>query len=329
MLSLRTRSPRIAVIGFGSMALKHVTSIFKISPGAQIAVLTSQTTVPDFPNFSVSFHSEISEVLEFKPEFAVIATSANRHGDYIDHLLRLGTEVLIEKPLSSNSRDAKLIQVVSKRYKSKPKVAYNLRFSGGLNVLKNVLREQIIGQVLSVQSFVGQNLERWRPGRALGSTVSTSRLRGGGVLRELSHELDYLRLLFGRATYHSALLGMQKFRNFDVEDTAMILMHYNEWSSNIMASLNLDFTRNDQIRQCHVIGENGSIRWNALEGKVLLFKDGQEQMLFDDLDDLSQTNLNMWRCWLEGKTDRFASLNDGLDVITDIETIERISKDCL
>ena len=71
-----------------------------------------------------------------------------------------------------------------------PVIAYNIRFSRALGVIRDALARCLIGNVHVVHAVVGQDLAQWRPGRELAETVSASQKNGGGVLRELSHELD-------------------------------------------------------------------------------------------------------------------------------------------
>ena len=53
-------------------------------------------------------------------------------------------------------------------------------------------------------------------------TVSAQKILGGGVLLELSHELDYLRWIFGDVEFVQAQLARQSELDIDVEDTAHI-----------------------------------------------------------------------------------------------------------
>lgn len=325
MRGSKINSPTIAIIGFGAIARKHVSSIFKLAPSSKVGVLTSQHELKEFSSFQISYHINIQTILNMKPDFAVIATDAGRHAEHVEVLLKSGVDILIEKPIAACLDDAEHINALAHMYGQTVKVAYNLRFSNALQFLKKAVESMSIGRVLSVHSTVGQNLETWRPGRDLMSTASATRAKGGGVLRELSHELDYLQHMFGPALPCAAMLGTQRFNMLNVEDSAMILLRYKEDGYDIMASLNLDFTRHDKLRQCHIIGDKGSLRWDALGGRVVLFRPDYEEILYDNVDDLPLTNINMWSAWLAGNMDCFASVDEGLEVITGIEKIESLA----
>ncbi len=62
----------------------------------------------------------------------------------------------------------------------------------------DALAERLRGrQAITVSAYVGQDIRDWRPGRDHRTTASATQEAGGGVLRDLSHELDYLLWLFG------------------------------------------------------------------------------------------------------------------------------------
>ena len=120
--------------------------------------------------------------------------------------------ILVEKPIASSETDARKMEAVARMATFSPVVGYNIRFSEAFKSIANLIKKEMLGTVFCVQAVVGQNLETWRPGRDLKSTVSTSRREGGGVLRELSHEIDYLCYLFGEITHVNGSLSKRKFK---------------------------------------------------------------------------------------------------------------------
>ena len=148
--------------------------------------------------------------------------------------------------------------------------------------------------MLIVYSVVGQNLQTWRPGRDLNETVSVSRAKGGGVLRELSHEFDYLSTLFGEIVDGYALLEKRKFVNFDVEDTAMIVLSFKHRDFSLPVSLNMDFTRHDTTRHCHIIGDEATLKWDAVLGRVSLHhSSGCIEEIYNNRFDIEMSYENM------------------------------------
>lgn len=312
-----------AIIGFGSIGRRHLASINKIAPMSRVRVLTSQEIDQRQYGANVTWHDTIDAVLQTRPDYVVVATSAALHGDYLDALVAKNCKVLIEKPVAASVEQAVRIQNIVKAVNSPIFVAYNIRFSRALGVIRDALARCMIGNVHVVHAVVGQDLAQWRPGREVSETVSASRENGGGVLRELSHELDYLCSLFGEIRSASAMLGRQKFINFDVEDTAMMHLQIGTEARKILASVNLDFIREDPCRYCHIIGSEGTLRWDLLAGRVTRCgKVEADEELYYEPFDLAQTNEMMWHELLDGQYEKFTTIDEAAQYLHWIEVME-------
>ncbi len=311
------------ILGFGSIGRKHLASINKICPMSKVRVLTSQKIDQRQYGVNVTWHNTIDAVLQTQPDYAVVSTSAALHGKYLDVLAAKSCKILIEKPLAATVEQAERIQSVAKSLKIPPVVAYNIRFSRALGVIRDALSECMIGDVYVVHAVVGQDLAQWRPGRKLAETVSASQKNGGGVLRELSHELDYLSNLFGEIRSASAMLGRQKFINFDVEDTAFMHLQFGKRARKILASVNIDFIRKDPCRYCHIIGSEGTLRWDLLAGRVTRCGTTEaDEILYFEPSDMSQTNEIMWRELLDGQCSNFTTIDEAAKYLHWIKMME-------
>ena len=181
------------VIGFGSIGQRHARLLREM--GLSVHVY-SRRTLPDEKKYQ-SLESALKEV---HPEYVVIANETSEHYSTLKTVLSFEVpQVLVEKPLFSTS-----VESLPENPKSQVCVAYNLRF----HPLLQRLCSEINGQsVLLVQVYVGQYLPDWRPQQNYRNSYSVSRAQGGGVLRDLSHELDYLNWLFGPWQSLTALGG--------------------------------------------------------------------------------------------------------------------------
>jgi predicted dehydrogenase len=159
-----------------------------------------------------------------------------------------------------------------------------------------------IGRILSARAEVGQFLPSWRPGADYRQTVSARADLGGGVLLELSHEIDYLLWLFGEAAWVWAHLGRRSCLEIEVEDTANLALAFAEEpeGSRLVAALNMDFVRHDKTRNCTVIGADGSLRWDAIAGTVEVFEPGEDgwRSLFNQPPPIDESYRAEWRHFL-------------------------------
>jgi len=58
---------------------------------------------------------------------------------------------------------------------------------------------------------------------------------GGCVLLELSHELDYLRWIFGEVDWVKAILSCQSSLEIDVEDTANLTLGFTPTTDGVIS----------------------------------------------------------------------------------------------
>ncbi len=272
-------SLRVLIIGHGSIGKRHLRIVRESLPDAEIRVLRHRS-VQDIPDLANSVCSSLDEAIAFAPLMAVIANPAPFHVQSASALASIGCHLLIEKPLAADSTGLELIKFLEQVKVSGIvcQVGYNLRYLPSLIEFRRLLQAGDIGRLLSVRSEVGQYLPDWRLNTDYRLGVSARSDLGGGVLLELSHEIDYLRWIFGDIAWVQASLSQQSDLEIDVEDTAHLILGFqaNADGHRLIANLSMDFVRHDATRCCIAIGEQGSLRWNGLTGVIDTFKAGSK-----------------------------------------------------
>jgi predicted dehydrogenase len=260
---------RILIIGLGSIGKRHLRLARELNPKAEIAVLRHKIHMI-LPEGADYIFSTMGDALRFSPTLAVIASPATFHLSAAIPLAEAGVHLLIEKPLSATNEGVRDLIDACKKTNAILTIGYNLRFLQSLQKFKYMLDDQAIGSIWSVRSEIGQYLPSWRPDSDYRLGVSAQYTLGGGALLELSHEIDYLRWIFGEVDWVQAILRQQSDLDIDVEDTAHLFLGFfaNSGKKSIVASVNLDFIRQDTTRMCTAIGKLGSLRWNGIAGTV-------------------------------------------------------------
>jgi predicted dehydrogenase len=218
----------------------------------------------------------MEQAIAFRPQIAVIANPAPFHLSAAQSLADAGVHLMVEKPLSIAAEGTQRL-IESCRLRGLVLLTgYNLRFLPSLQHFRDLLKQKVIGKVLSVRCEVGQYLPSWRPDVDYRQGVSARLDLGGGALLELSHELDYLRWIFGEVHWVQAALSRQSALEVDVEDTVHLVLGFEPEadSHRLIGTLSMDLVRHDTTRLCTSIGEFGSLRWNGLTGTVELFEAG-------------------------------------------------------
>ncbi len=268
---------RLLIVGHGSIGRRHLRLARELLPGAQIAVVSRTNKKETGPADAAERFSSVEAALAMRPEAAVVANPAPMHVGAATRLAAAGVHVLIEKPLSTSTAGIAELIGTAKANAVVLMVGYNLRYLPSLRRFRDLLIEKRVGRVLSVRAEVGQWLPAWRPDCDYRTVVSARAELGGGVLLELSHEIDYLRWLFGEVEWLWSVHLRQSELEIDVEDTAhQILGLAGHARAPVVAAVNMDFIRHDAIRMCTAIGSDGSLRWNGLADTVEVFESGRD-----------------------------------------------------
>lgn len=268
---------RLLIVGAGSIGQRHARLARQLLPNADIRVLRRSAAIA-VPGTDGSV-SNLDEALAFRPQAAVVASASVTHVDYALALARAGVHLLVEKPLDADvAKIPDLLSAVSAAG-IVLMVGYNLRFLPSLQLFRKAIREGHAGRVLSVRAEVGQYLPSWRPNADYRNSVSAKRSLGGGVLLELSHEIDYLQWIFGPIQWVKAGVFKQSDLEIDVEDCAHLILGFapDNTGAQVVGRLDMDFIRQDTVRECLAIGEAGTLRWNALTGKVDFYAAGMTE----------------------------------------------------
>lgn len=323
---------RILIVGLGSIGKRHLRLAREFLPESEIAVLRHKVdlTIPEGANH---IFSTMAEALAFAPQLAVIATPATFHLSAAMLLAEAGVHLLIEKPLAATIGGVKDLLEACKKTNAVLAIGYNLRFLQSLQKFKLMLDDQVIGDLWSVRSEVGQYLPSWRPDSDYRQGVSAQYALGGGALLELSHEIDYLRWIFGEVDWVQAVLTQQSDLEMDVEDSAHLILGFVAKSTekSIVATVNLDFIRQDTTRLCTVIGKLGSLRWNGISGAVELWALGTQgwQEVYKYQATRDESYVAEWQNFIACIKQGFQSLitgEDGLKVLQIIDAARLAAK---
>lgn len=271
------------VVGSGSIARRHIANIKALFSQAQVGCVSASGRLLSLEEVGADIvYQSFEQALSAEPLLAIVASPAPFHVAQAAALLQAGIPVLIEKPLSDSLESFAAAGDVLHANSSKVEVAYNLRFMPSAIQLKALLNKRMLGRIHSVSIDVGQYLPDWRPTADYRENVSARKELGGGVLLELSHELDYLTWLFGTFDSAYCIASNSGALEIDVEDSAYAILSRKD---GLVAILHMDFLQRAPARTCKIVGDSGTLIWNLLRNSISLHtaQDG-EKVLFSDPD---------------------------------------------
>ena len=322
------------VVGLGSIGRRHIRILLTLYPGIRIAVLRHKVcNKNETQDLQIqACYTKIEDVLKFKPQFAIIANPSSKHLKIASFLASAGVHLLIEKPLADESQNLSKFINLCKEKKIVLMTGYNLRFSPSLKKFRKLINEKIIGDIYSIHSEVGQYLPSWRPGTNYQNNVSAQKKLGGGVLRELSHEIDYLNWIFGPIIWVKSEVSRLSSLKIDVEDSAKIIFGVRAPNDNqISGTLSMDFIRHDTTRNCLVVGELGTLKWDGITEEVLIYRAGKKSWevvykLKCGSDYTYIQEIKNFIASIDSLSPPSVSGEDGLNVLLAIEAISKSSE---
>ncbi len=197
------------VIGLGSIGNRHLRVLRSL--GIEVSAVSKHQGASSncFPTLSEAFSKK-------KYEYIIIANETQHHWSTYLSLKEYcadDTIIMVEKPIFHKMPSQKLV------FKN-TFVGYNLRYLSALQELKKLISKF---KPISAQIYAGQYLPDWRPSTDYRTSYSASKNKCGGVLRDLSHELDYSQWLFGKPRTSTAIQGKWSSLKISSEDTAIVL----------------------------------------------------------------------------------------------------------
>ena len=259
-------SNNFAVVGLGSIAERHRQNIKALWPDSSIYAISSSGRAAKAPIANCDkFTANIADLPLNAMDMAIIASPAPFHVAHAMRFMRAGIPTLIEKPLCTNLEDASLLAQCAKDRNSRIAVGYCLRFLPTAGLMKQLIENRKVGQVLNVFIEVGQYLPHWRPSKHYKETVSANAALGGGALFELSHEFDYCQWIFGGLTLKHAYLRRSEQLQLNVEDIVDVAATL---PNGALVNLHLDFLQQKAHRHCRVVGSEGTLNWDLIKNEV-------------------------------------------------------------
>lgn len=174
---------RFLIKGFGSIGKRHYKVLKNLYPQAHIDIISSQ----NIPHAVRSFQ-DIKD-LNFYDYFVIATPTSEHYSDllFLDQNLK-DKIIFIEKPLFSQRES------FFQTYNNQIYIGYVLRFHPLIQQMKKVVGQH---HAYFVEVSCGSYLPDWRPNSDYRQIYSARSELGGGVLLDLSHEIDYLQWIFG------------------------------------------------------------------------------------------------------------------------------------
>ena len=295
---------KILIIGYGSIGKKHFNIIKNNFENVQFFILSKRKIFIKGAKVLKTFE----EVKNIKLNYVIISSEPQDHFHQLKFFEKnfKNIKILVEKPLFHKEKKIKIKN-------NKVFVGYNLRFHPAIIFLKNFLKRN---RPIDIKLITNSFLPNWRKKKNY-KNYSTDKKKGGGVINDLSHEIDLILWLFGNININYCSFGKISKLKINSEDnlklfgkikTSQIFLNLNYFSRNEIRTIFVDTNKNSIF----VDVRNNIIKINSKIKKV-----------FANNFNKDKTYLNMHRAILLNQKNKFlCSFLDGKKVLKQIKKIK-------
>lgn len=226
-------------------------------------------------------------------------------------VIKAGYPVFMEKPLADKINGARQLIDLAERKKLVLQIGYVLRFEQELKKIKQGLDKNLAGKIYAARIEVGSYLPGWHPHLDYKKRYNARKDLGGGVIGDLSHEIDYAYWFFGGVKKVMAMVKHIPELEIETESLAAILM---EHESGVISEIHLDYLQKEYSRNLKVIGSKKNLYWQYKQTspKKALIKFNDQMKNFIEA--------------IRGEKKPKITGRDGLHVLQIIEAIKQSNK---
>jgi predicted dehydrogenase len=216
MENLRTGKLRVAVVGLGKMGLLHA-SILNVLHNVELKALCDKSALilrfskKVFAGAGVDITSDLEKLSDLDLDLVYVTTPIFSHSVIAKNVYSSGIarNLFVEKTLASSYDEAKELCELAHRFGGINMVGYMKRFAVVFRKAKDLLAQEILGDVFSFEAYAYSSDFLARAGS---SKASASR---GGALRDLGcHVVDLALWFFGDLQLGSVKLHSITEREF-------------------------------------------------------------------------------------------------------------------
>ena len=249
---------RFAIIGCGRIAPKHAEAIKKNSAAELVMVcdVLSERAKSFAEKYDAPWTTDYTDIA-YNPDVDVVSicTPSGLHAKMGRNFAALNKNILVEKPMALDIRDAKGLINTCAHYNVALGVILQNRYNFPMKDLKREIENKTLGRLLMISSGV-----RWyRPERYYDDVWHGTKGMGGGVLlNQACHHLDALEWIGGPIesvkAYHGTLA-----RKIECPDAVVASFKFKNGALGMLEASVLSYPKNVE-GSITVMGTNGTVK---------------------------------------------------------------------
>jgi len=199
---------KAALVGFGKAGEFLHAPFIENNPSFELMKIVERTpkhAVVAYPHAEV-VRSYEDVLTDSTIELIVLTTPNETHASLAEQALLAGKHVVVDKPFTIYQTDAKRLQQLSIKKGKHIFVNQNRRWDGDFLTVQKILKEKLLGEIISIES----RFDRYRPEPRTTYWKESAAL-GNGLWYDLGpHLMDQAFQLFGQPTSYIADIKKQR-----------------------------------------------------------------------------------------------------------------------
>lgn len=248
----------VGVVGVGAMGHNHVRVYTRLKNANLLAVsdLMKGTLAEVSKKYNTVGFVDYDNVLKMPEIDAVsVCVPTTYHYEVVMSAIEQGKHVLVEKPIAFTLKEAKDMVKAARKQGVKLATGHVERFNPAVLEAKKLLREKLIGEVVSVSA---KRVGPFPP-----------RIKDVGVTIDLAiHEVDVMAYLMDSPVSKVYAHVGSRLEKCEYEDHAEIMM---EFYNNAIGMLEVNWLTPYKKRQLEVTGTDGIISLDYIDQTVEIF----------------------------------------------------------
>ena len=256
---------KLGIVGLGGIAqVIHLPVLSRMEDVEIVAVCDSE--ISKAKNIAAkygvaNYYREVEKMLEDNPGMSavIIATQTNMHKNVATKCLEAEKDVLVEKPIARNYKEAKDIVDAAKKNKRKIMVAMNNRFRNDMMMQRTFSKAKEIGEVFYVKAGwvkPQSSNQKWM--------VEKDKSGGGVFLDNGIPMLDLGLWIFGFPEVKSVTSTNYFHNTKSVEDSSIAMIKFKN-DATLTIEVSWSLLREGELFYCNVYGKEGSSSINPFK----------------------------------------------------------------
>ena len=279
MIAKLGREYKGALFGAGGVAkLAHLPA-YTHDPLGRLTIVAAVDGAADVGDLSGLRHlAARDDLARIGPiDFIDVCTPTSSHVDLVTWGLAQGYHVLCEKPVAVTRAEAEQIREAAHRAGRVVMPCHQYRYNPAWQKVRAWLDEGAIGRWHLAEVHVGRphaDHGAARPAAAGTSSDATpwrgrrAHSRGGVLLDHGTHWLYLLLDVAGAPTRVQAWTGRLRHADYDVEDTAHLLLEFGGGRGGRLATMLVTWAATKRENRVRFVGEKGTIEWKGTHLKL-------------------------------------------------------------